>query len=541
MPDRALLTGIDPIPLRFGGPRNNREDESARVEHPDPGIGDLSMSALSLLSIALPLAALAGCIALWNRSGETRVGLFGALFLLIAIQQGAWAWTDWDDPLAWSVASFGRLAGLAVGALGIFAVVAFWRTLAERDGAEKLHWDSMETVRVIDELNESDSMSLDAKIAKLLEVGAARFRLPIAMVARVRESRYEVIAIRAPEDFPAVAGAIFPLEDTVCKNIVDSVRPVGIEQIAVSGAAGSRECAAFGFGAYLGAAIRVDGATYGTLSFASFEPRTDRFSGTEKDLIRLMAQCVGSEIARREGAKASFDPSIADRSPAASARPSANALQSAADGIETAAANEIPLRTGDRSDLRHVERVIDPNRILQRIGSALRTLAGDSVNFAMKLDPDLGFATAQNVPLEAIARTLVMNARNAMPEGGELVIESANLEIAGGEPGQIAAVAPDRYVTISFRHSGAEPDADALSRLFDRVPVEGERSSAYGGLPLSTVYRVLQICGGDLSVKVEPGCGSTFTVFLPRTREQARSPREAAPALAPVMPGPTPH
>ena len=91
------------------------------------------MSALSLLSIALLLAALAGCAVLWNRSGETRVGVFGVLFLLIAIHQAVAPWTEWNDPLAWNVSSFGRLAGLAVGVLCGIAVVALWRTLAERD------------------------------------------------------------------------------------------------------------------------------------------------------------------------------------------------------------------------------------------------------------------------------------------------------------------------------------------------------------------------------------------------------------------------
>jgi len=498
------------------------------------------MSALLLLSIVLFLAALAGYTVLWNRSGETRVGLFGALFLLIAIHQAVTAWTNWNDPLGWNTASLERLLGFAIGALGVFTVVALWRTLAERDRAEKLHWDSMETVRIIDELNENDSMSLDAKIAKLLEMGAARFGLPVAMVARVREGRYEVIAIHAPEDFPVVSGAVFPLEETVCKNIVDSDRPVGIEQIPESDAVGSRERAAFGFGAYLGAAIRVDGTTYGTLSFASFEPRTNRFSGTEKDLIRLMAQCVGSEIARRDAAKASAEASSEGLALTAPARAPSVARQATVDEPTAAASNETASLPRNRSD-QYVGRVIDPNRILQRIGNELRTLAGDSVNFEIKLDPNLGFAAAQNVPLKAIARTLVMNARDAMPEGGELVIESANLEIAGGESGQMPAVAPDRYVTISFRDSGAEPDADALARLFDQAPADAEQPSGRRRLPLSTVYRVLQICGGDLSVKVEPGRGSTFTVFLPRAREPVRAPRKAGPALTPMMPSPTSH
>ncbi|MBW2540711.1 MAG: GAF domain-containing protein [Deltaproteobacteria bacterium] len=494
------------------------------------------MIALLLLSIALLLAVLAGYAVLWHRSGETRVGLFGALFLLIAIHQGATAWTNWSQPLGWNGASLERLLGLAVAALGAFSVVALWRTLAERDRAERLHWDSMETVRIIDELNENDSMPLDVKIAKLLEMGAARFGLEVAMVARVREGRYEVIAIHAPEDFPIVSGAVFPLEETVCKNIVDSDRPVGIEQIEESDAVGSRERATFGFAAYLGAAIRIDGAAYGTLSFASFEPRADRFSGTEKDLIRLMAQCVGSEIARSGAAKASAE----DAALESRGRTAAVADRVRSDEPETSTRSETASIPGNRSD-QYTERAIDPNRILQRIGNELRMLAGDAVHLEMKLDPNLGFAAARNVPLKAIARTLVMNAREAMPEGGELVIESANLEVAGGESGQMPAVAPDRYVTISFRDSGAAPDADALARLFDRAPSDSEQPSGQRRLPLSTVYRVLQICGGDLSVKVEPGRGTTFTVFLPRAREQLRAPRKAAPALAPAPPSPTSH
>ncbi len=499
------------------------------------------MSALSLLSIALLLAALAGCAVLWNRSGETRVGLFGVLFLMIAIHQAVAPWMEWNDPFAWNVSSFGRLAGLAVGVFCVIAVVALWRTLAERDRAEKLHWDSMETVRAINELNASDSISLDDKIARLLEMGTSRFDLEVAMVARVREDRYEIIAIRSPESFPVTLGAVLSLEETFCKNTLNSERPVGIERISESNQAGSLDRAAFGFSAYLGAAIRVDGSNYGTLSFASFEPRKDRFNGTEKDLIRLMAQWIASEIGKRAGRETSVDSRVEDPSLAAAARSPSAARQQGVDEPMAAGINEAASRAGERSDPRHLERVIEPNRILQRIGNELRALAGDSVNFAMKLDSDLGFAAAQNVPLKAIVRTLVMNARDAMPEGGELVVETANLEIGAGEPGQMRAVAPDRYVTLSFKDSGREPNAEALSRLFDPPPVEAERPSSDRRLALSTVYRALQACGGDLSVKVEPGRGSTFTVYLPRTREQLRAPRKAAPGLAPSTPSSTAH
>jgi len=495
------------------------------------------MSALSLLSIALLLAAIAGCVVLWNRSGETRVGRFGALFVLVAIYQGLTAWTNWSTPLGWNLATLGCLVGLAVGALGVLTLVAYAHTLDERDRVEKLHWDSMETVRIIDELNESDAMSLDAKTVKLLEVGTARFGMPVGMATRIRADRYEVIAIDAPKDFPVAVDDSFPLEETFFKNVVDSERPVGIERIFEGGAEGSRERPAFGFGATLGAAIRIDGTTYGTLSFASFEPRADRFSGTEKDLIRLMAQCIGSEIARRDGAVA-VDTPVLDRIAARRVRPATTSPKTAAGGNGAAAVEKAPLRDARRRDSRGVERVIDPNRILRRIGNELRALAGDSVNFVMKLDPNLGFAAAQNVPLETIARTLVSHARDAMPDGGELVVESANLEIADDKSGQMPAVVPDRYVTISFRDSGPEPDPNALSRLFGPTAGDAAAPSGGGKLALSTVYRALQICGGDLSVKVEPGRGSTFTVFLPRARDAMQTARESAPARAPVVPDP---
>jgi len=244
-----------------------------------------------------------------------------------------------------------------------------------------------------------------------------------------------------------------------------------------------------------------------------------------------MAQWIGSEIGKRNERETSADSSVEDPTLAAPVPSSSAARQQGVDEPAAAEPKEAPSRTGKRADLLYVERVIDPNRILQRIENELRALVGDAVNFTMKLDPDLGFAAAQNLPLKAIVRTLVMNARDAMmPEGGDLVIEATNLEIAGGEPGQMPALAPDRYVTLSFTDSGREPDAEALSRLFDRAPAGA-----------STVYRVLQICGGDLSVKVEPGRGSTFTVYLPRAREQVRAPRKAAPAHAPAMPSSTAH
>ena len=85
------------------------------------------------------------------------------------------------------------------------------------------------------------------------------------------------------------------------------------------------------------------------------------------------------------------------------------------------------------------------------------------------------------------------------------------------EPGVMPAREPDRYVTLSVRETSGRVDAEALSRAFD-LPAHPEAR-----ISLPSVYRMLQRVGGDLSVEVEPGRGSTFTLFLPRGARPARS------------------
>jgi two-component system NtrC family sensor kinase len=104
----------------------------------------------------------------------------------------------------------------------------------------------------------------------------------------------------------------------------------------------------------------------------------------------------------------------------------------------------------------------------------------------------------------------------------------------------MAAVAPDRYVTLSISESGGGLEADALSRVFEaeqRPAAPNLLGGSEGNLPLASVYRLVQRAGGDLSVELEPGRGSTFTLFLPRGAE---APAEPAPAGVPAEAPPPP-
>jgi hypothetical protein len=251
---------------------------------------------------------------------------------------------------------------------------------------------------------------------------------------------------------------------------------------------------------------------YGTLSFAAFKPREDRFSATDKDLIGLMAQWLGTEIEKSANAKVRKKASVAlhasEPNPKAKFSPCPNRHQA--------------------------DRTISANRILRRVEGELRSLAGERLELELRLASELELAIAPRVSLDAIVRTLVLNARDAMPDGGKVVIETANLALTAGEPGVLPAVAPARYVTLKVSDSGLSPDAEQLAQLYQSASQNGEQVfEASDRLSLSAIYRTLQASGGDLSVDVEPGRGSTFTIYLPRSNSRSRTQREGAPLPAP--------
>ena len=131
--------------------------------------------------------------------------------------------------------------------------------------------------------------------------------------------------------------------------------------------------------------------------------------------------------------------------------------------------------------------------------------------------PDLPTARETRLPLEAILMSLVRRAVAAMPEGGTLRIEVGAQESPAVAPDVLPSVAPSRYVTLAVSESSGGLDPDAIARAFavDSPAEAGPLGEAGGGIPLSTVYRMLQRAGGDLSVEVEPGRGSRFTLYLP--------------------------
>ncbi|MDJ0847336.1 MAG: GAF domain-containing protein [Myxococcota bacterium] len=474
------------------------------------------MSILLLVSLGLLTLAAVGSLVVFARSGEVRVGLLTALVLALAAAQGIAAWQlGWQPALALDAPTLAAASALLASLLALFTVLAVGRTLRELERAETLHWESMEGVRGIAELASRRSMTVGEKLPHLLEMGCERLGLEIGYVSRVCGDRAEVISIHAPEDFPVAAGASFALADTPCAGTLASERPVALKRGDASNGASPLD-GSVPFEAYLGAAVHVGDEAFGTLVFASFEPRDARLTASHKDLVVLMSQQVGAELEREQLLAARTRGRSGPASPSGQAR---------------------PMRQPEAA------RGLDLNEVVQRLERRMRRLAGSDVEVVLELAHALERAREARIPLDAVVLSLVRKAVESGAGNGKLVISTANHEFAR-EAGLEPALEPDRYVTLSITESSGSVDAGAFTRVFEADEPGSDDSNlaqAEARIPLPTIYRMLQSVGGDVSVEVVPGSGSTFTLFLPRTDQGDTLASEPRRAPTPVVAHPLTH
>ncbi|MEX5214312.1 MAG: response regulator [Nitrospiraceae bacterium] len=161
-------------------------------------------------------------------------------------------------------------------------------------------------------------------------------------------------------------------------------------------------------------------------------------------------------------------------------------------------------------------KVIDVNTVLQGMIQMLRTLAGDNIELLVRPCSGLGTIRVDPGQLEQVILNLAVNARDAMPEGGRIIIEPGNIDLGPQEIGerQLDAV-PGRYVQVVVADTGTGIDPAVLSHIFE--PFFTTKPKGKGtGLGLSTVYGVVKQSGGLVTVTSERGRGTTFTMYFPR-------------------------
>ena len=164
--------------------------------------------------------------------------------------------------------------------------------------------------------------------------------------------------------------------------------------------------------------------------------------------------------------------------------------------------------------------ILDLNALVSDMGTMLRRLIGMHIELTTKLATELGVVKAEQSQIEQVIVNLVVNARDAMPEGGKLLIETSNLDVNENLARSFSFLQPGPYVLLTVRDTGVGMDADTRRHIFE--PFFTTKGPGKGtGLGLATVYGVVKQSGGGVIVDSKPGKGSTFKIFLPQTRESA--------------------
>jgi two-component system cell cycle sensor histidine kinase/response regulator CckA len=168
-------------------------------------------------------------------------------------------------------------------------------------------------------------------------------------------------------------------------------------------------------------------------------------------------------------------------------------------------------------------KTLDLNKIVLNLDVLLRRLMDERIEMLTKIQENLGKVKADPAQIEQVIMNLVVNARDAMPLGGRLIIETWNVDLDSSYADEHVSVKPGPYVMLAVSDTGIGMDRETVAHIFE--PFYTTKESGQGtGLGLSTVYGIVKQSGGYIWVYSEPGKGSTFKVYLPRVDEPEEQP-----------------
>jgi len=164
--------------------------------------------------------------------------------------------------------------------------------------------------------------------------------------------------------------------------------------------------------------------------------------------------------------------------------------------------------------------VLDMNEVIADMKAVLESVLREDVDLIMDLDPSTGLVTADRAQLEQIILILAINARDAMPEGGQLTLGTRNVELDSAYVRRHLDARPGPHVVLTVSDSGSGMDAATRARIFE--PFFTTKDIGKGrGLGLAAAYGIIHQSRGHITVDSEPGQGTSFRIYLPRPEESA--------------------
>ncbi len=162
--------------------------------------------------------------------------------------------------------------------------------------------------------------------------------------------------------------------------------------------------------------------------------------------------------------------------------------------------------------------VLDLNRLIVEMEAMLRRLIGEHIEITTALLPALGYVRADPGQIEQILMNLAVNARDAMPEGGTIVIQTTNVNVSDMDARQSTDLKPGDYVMLGLADNGVGMDEETQSRIFE--PFFTTKPSGSGsGMGLSIIYGIVKQSAGHIYVHSQPGGGTIFRIYFPLVRE----------------------